>query len=239
MRSDSLVPLLAGQPQNDTGYRQGVVVAWNQSTAENLVTVGGALLTNLPALNTSEATLLVPGDVVVCVRWGRSWAVLGRVIIPGTSESASALSALRTESASVTAQDTITSTSYADAPVNVGPEITIQVGASGRLLVFPRAHILSQGPTTAAGNSLTVQGGMGFTLSGANTSAVTSDRVVTLEAGLMVTSSTHWIRIEGDAGGAILIEGLNPGATTLTAKYRSTSGVTTQVTNRTLTAMAI
>ena len=241
-RSSDLMQLLVPDPAasgRGVQWRKGLIVTWDPETAENTVLINGAIATNVPILNTSEAAILAEGDVVGLISFGSTWGILGRFTIPGSPEAVSALSSLRTASASVTALDTITSTSYVDAPTNVGPTINITVGASGRLLVFPRAHIMSQAPSTAAGNSQTVQGGMGFTLSGANTAAVAADRVVTLEAGLTVTSSASQIRIEGDASAAILIEGLNPGLTTLTAKYRSTSGVTTQVTNRTLTAMAI
>lgn len=239
MRSDNLVPLLAPQKPTGMGARKGVVVSWDQETAENTVLVGGTLLTNLPILNTSEAAILAEGDIVTCITLDTSWAILGRLTIPATPEAVSALSSLRTESATVSGVDTISSTSYIDAPTNPGPEVSITVGPSGRLLVFLGAHILSQGPVTAAGNSQTVQGGMGFRLSGANTSAVVAGRVITLEAGLLVNSGTSQIRIEGDAGRAILVAGLNPGLTAITGQYRSTSGVTTQFSDRNITVMAL
>ncbi len=103
MRSDDLVPLLAlaaaSAPASGDGLnlRQGLVMAWDQLTAENTIMVDGVTLTNLPCLNTSEAAILRPGDVVSLLVKGRnaqSWAVLGRHIIPGTPEATSGYSAL-------------------------------------------------------------------------------------------------------------------------------------------------
>jgi hypothetical protein len=60
-------------------FRQGVVVTWDQTTGENTVNVGGTVLTNLPALTTSEVTSLAAGDVVGLLRSGPQFFVLGRI----------------------------------------------------------------------------------------------------------------------------------------------------------------
>ena len=77
--SDDLAPLLASQPATGAGYRQGVVLAWDPTTAANTIDVGGALINNVPVLNTSESLLLQPGDVVGLLTAGASWCVLGRL----------------------------------------------------------------------------------------------------------------------------------------------------------------
>lgn len=81
-RSDDLAPLLAPAPAPAVGYRQGVVVAWDSVTFANQVSVGGATVTNLPLLNSSDASLIVPGDTVGILTFGSSWAILGRFTVP-------------------------------------------------------------------------------------------------------------------------------------------------------------
>jgi len=242
-RSYDLLPLIKKPDPAASGrgvqWRKGLIVSWDPETAENTVLINGTLAENVPILNTSEAAILQAGDVVGLISFGSTWGILGRFTIPGSPEAVSALSSLRTASHSVAALDVIASTSYIDAPTNPGPTTQITVGPSGRLLVFPKAHIMSQGPVAAAGSGTTVQGGMGFRLSGANTAATAADRVVTLEVGLTVNTGTSQVRVEGDVGGHILLEGLTPGLTTITAQYRAASGTTTQFTNRNITAMAL
>lgn len=220
MRSDSLVPLLAGPPPNDTGFRQGVVVAWDQNTAENLVLVGGTLLENLPALNTSEASILAEGDVVVCVKWGRSWAVLGRVIIPGTAEAASSIQSItnRILAARDGASGTRNSTSFGDLTgANVGPSVTATVGTSGRVLAFWGAGMGFTG-------SFQEDTGcdVGLELTGANTQAASSGFALGLgtqhptSPATGAATSSQYIQ----ASNMHLYTGLDPGATTFTMKYR-------------------
>ncbi|HEY3484350.1 MAG TPA: hypothetical protein VGK49_03150, partial [Ilumatobacteraceae bacterium] len=112
MRSDDLVPLLAQSPGPAVGFRQGVIVTWDQETAENTVLVGRSIMTNLPILNTSEAAILAEGDVVGILVAGATWGILGRFTIPGTPEAVSALSSLRTESDSVPDFEALTSLSF-------------------------------------------------------------------------------------------------------------------------------
>src|SRR5688500_10078081 len=95
MLTDDLVAALAPPPASGgaaVGYRQGVIRSYDQTTGANTVEVGGALLTNLSLLNTSEALLLTPGAVVGVLTAGPAWFILGRVTVPCTPEALSALS---------------------------------------------------------------------------------------------------------------------------------------------------
>lgn len=77
-----LAPLLASAGLPDVGFHQGTVTAWNEVTGTNTVTVNGATLTNLPALNLGEFVILEPGDVVGLLRFKHTYFILGRIILP-------------------------------------------------------------------------------------------------------------------------------------------------------------
>jgi hypothetical protein len=218
-RSDDLVPLFGPGPGKPVGYRQGVVVTWDQSNAENTVLVGGALMENLTCLNTSEAAILAAGDVVTVATYGNSWGILGRMTIPGTPEAVSALSALRTASDSVTATEDYSSSSFGDL-ATVGPEVELTVGATGRVLVTLSATIEYEAERGFGANS--AGGMMSFEMSGANTLMPFLSRAV---RGRIEYSSAQVPTFDTDLTGildaskVVLLEGLNPGLTTFTAKY--------------------
>ena len=245
MRSDDLVPFLTSPASaggsKGVGWTKGEIVSWNQQTAENIVLVRGVLVENVPILNTSEAALLQVGDVVGLLSFGSTWGILGRFTIPGTPEAVSALGALRTQSQNIPAIDTITSGTFAAAPVTPGPEVTIVVGPSGRLLVFVSALMYSQQSGTA-GNSYQEGGLMSFALSGANTLAAAANRALRQYSTVNITGSASNFTGAIGATRAILLEGLNPGLTTITAMYmRETfSGtITCNFYDRNITAMAL
>ncbi len=104
MRSDDLVPLFGSIPPASVGYKQGLVLAWDPLTAQNTIMVdGGIEFTDLAILNTAEASILQPGDVVGILTTGRSarsWMILGRVTVPGTPAATSAYSAMFSRTAS-------------------------------------------------------------------------------------------------------------------------------------------
>lgn len=82
-RASDLTPLLAPAPAPTVGLRQGTVLSYDPSDGSNTISVAGAVLTDLPLLNIGDTTNLAVGDVVVIVRYGSSWAILGRLIVPG------------------------------------------------------------------------------------------------------------------------------------------------------------
>lgn len=242
MRSDDLVPLVTAPAGASTpvGYRQGVVVSWNRADATGTVLVGGTLMENLPCQSVTEASLLVPGDVVGILTAGATWAILGRFIRAGSPEAAQALAALQTQSATELNTSSITSISWAAAPTNPGPEVTIRVGPSGRLLVLLSAEFVAQA-AIAAGNTMSIGGYMGFTLSGANTLAAGTDRALLMSHNLLANSSAITLGIDSAGTRAVLVTGLNPGLTTVTAVYMKVVGAAASVTvdDRNLTVMAI
>jgi hypothetical protein len=83
---DDLTPLLIpsrSAPAPVSGLRIGTVLTYDPATGANTVNVGGGTLTNLALLNTSDVINYSPGDTVVIMTMGPSWAILGRCDVPG------------------------------------------------------------------------------------------------------------------------------------------------------------
>lgn len=70
-------------PAGRESYRQGTILTFNPATGANTVQVGGAVLANLPILIGGDTVNLDAGDAVVLLRYASSWAILGRIVIPG------------------------------------------------------------------------------------------------------------------------------------------------------------
>lgn len=221
MRSTDLVPILAGlNGGRGMGYRQGTIVTWNPDTAENSVLVGATVIDNLPILNTSEASLLQAGDVVGIISSGSSWAILGRLVIPGTPEAASSIQAItnRIQAAGDSSTGTRNSSAWGDLTgAAVGPSVTIRVGASGRALCFwgcemgqtgnwqrkitPHASVQVSGASSVSpSDAYALNYAFEFPAAGLDTDAVVSS----------------WIQFSTFH----LYTGLAPGDTTFTMKYR-------------------
>lgn len=238
MRADDLVPLVMQKPAAGVGFRQGVIVTWDSNTAENTVIVGGQLMTDLPILNTSEAAILAPGDVVGILTFGSTWGILGRFTIPGTAEAVSSLSSLRTQSADVASVQSTTSSSFTDL-ATVGPEVTINVGPSGRVLVICSADIQAEAPRGSTLNTGTAL--MGYTMSGANTSAALDGYATktSIQYDNVSTSFITTLRVNAAMSRVTLRTDLNPGSTTFTAKYKRETAGTATFTNRNITVMVL
>lgn len=215
--SDDLVPLFGAAPAAGVGYRQGIVRAWNPVTAENTVEVDGVRFDNLPILNTNEALQLGEGDVVGILTVGQSagsWAILGRLTIPGTPQAASAL---RVVSNRITAAIdntsgtlTVPTPSYTDlSGVSAGPSVTATVSGSGKALVFFGVET-SWGSPVAEGMgayaSVAVSGAT--TISASASWGVGHDVYPVNESETFTASKFH------------LFSNLNPGEHTFTMKYR-------------------
>lgn len=228
MSTADLVPLFAAAAGGGkgVGFRQGSVVSWNQETAENVILIGDGLFTNLPCLNTSEASLLNPGDVVGVLTSGSSWAILGRLIIPGSPEAASSIKAItnRIVAAADASDGYRTSNTWGDLTgTGVGPSVTVRVGASGRALCLWSCEL----GQTVSGGFLQYQKRntphVGVQVSGASTVAPSDFNALNYQiehpaAGSAGDATTQsWIQ----AAMMHLFTGLNPGDTTFTLKYRN------------------
>lgn len=89
MITDNLAPLFdPGAP--GVRFRQGTVLTWNANTGENTIDLAGGTLTDVPVLNTSEATALKAGHVVGLLGQGSAWFIIGRVTPPNSTDFAGA-----------------------------------------------------------------------------------------------------------------------------------------------------
>lgn len=82
MTTDSdLTPILTelSKRRPDVVFRSGKVVAWDTTTGENTVNVGGTELSDLPVLIATEKLAITAGDVVGILRVREQYFVLGRV----------------------------------------------------------------------------------------------------------------------------------------------------------------
>lgn len=215
-RADDLTSVLMAAPEGPSqpmSYRQGVIVTFNRATLENTVQVGGSVLTNVPILGISDAASLGPGNVVGLMVVGSTWAILGRMVTPGTQEATDAITAVSQKiyTGYEPGLQTVTSVPFADLPG--GPALDFVVGASGRVLIMIGADSqgVNDGPI------------MSFALSGANTLAASSDRAYFVR-GVSTVPSTDAILVRVQAAAVIGLDSLTPGLTTITAKYAEASG---------------
>lgn len=241
--ADLFAPAPAGQSQAMT-YRQGRIVTFNPVTLENTVSVGGSVLVNLPLLGVAEAASFVAGSIVglACVRGdgGETWAIIGRFVTPNTADATDAITQVGQSIVTgfTAATESTTSVPFTDL-ATVGPVATLNIRASGKVLIFLGATI-SVGGGGAGPAAGSIWGGfMNFAASGANIIA----------AG---TPGGLGYSLQGVTGGGpqsefsiarmIPLSGLSPGITTFTAKYAigiGNPGETSQFRNRSIAIFAL
>jgi len=89
-RSDDLAPLLGPQDMPGLRFGQGTVLTWDAETGANTINYHGAVLPNVPILNTGEAIALKAGHIVGLLSWLGSYWILGRITVPGSADFAGA-----------------------------------------------------------------------------------------------------------------------------------------------------
>lgn len=198
MRSTDLAPLFAKTPP-ELGLRQGVVIAWDSITGENVVRLGGVDLTDLPTLASTGTVLLGPGDVVGLLRYRSTWFVLGRIGVPGQG-------AIGIRAATVVAEESTTSASYTDL-ATPGPVLNdVLIGSTRRSIVFIEG-------SASVIDGLAV---MSFSVTGASS----------IVAGGVPAPASIGVPTAGQVVGSIsaftvltAADGLNQGLNTFTVKY--------------------
>lgn len=227
MAADDLAPLLAKQPPATVGFRQGRIIAWNPITAENVIDVAGSLMTDLPILNTAEAGLLAPGDVVgievVGSGGAQTWYIKGRITIPNTPQAGSALSAWAARGKLAKADDFVefSGTTFAAPSDGLGPTITdFLVGNSGQALLFISAELNT--PDSSLAQSGTKPCFMGFDLSGPTNLAPDISRSLEINFGWSMPSGASMAAgITSSPTKMVPLTGLAPGTYTIDARYRA------------------
>jgi hypothetical protein len=225
-------------------YRQGIITAWNPATLANRVRVDGPTgpeFENLPVLGVAEAATYKVGAVVGIHVVSDSWAIVGRYVIPGTTQATDALAGLsqRFYTDFVVTGESCTSTTYTDL-ATVGPRVTIPVGASGRILIIATAQIQWG---TVPGATTNNEGRFNVAFSGANsrTPNDANDPLVGIKQVILSTvGNNNPSEIQATTAQAVFT-GLTPGDTTITMKYRNTYGGTnsSEFFRRVLTAIAL
>lgn len=135
-------------------------------------------------------------------------------ILVGTA--ANTLAARTIADASISTQETTSSTSYTDLGT-VGPAATAVTGTQALVLLY-----------TSAGNSSTGFSAMSYAVSGATTISATDVSCI----------GGAWGTGGGRASGVALVTGLTAGTNTFTAKYRVTAGTGTYL-NRRITVVPL
>lgn len=119
--------------------------------------------------------------------------------------------ALGQDSDYISTNQTSSSTSYTDLST-AGPAVTVTVPASGSVIILMNTHIAN---SVSSNTSL-----MSLALSGANTVSAADDSRYTII--MQAAGNGYQTRSL-----VYLVEGLTPGSTTFTAKYRVSAGVGT------------
>lgn len=139
------------QPADDPAnvkVRQGVVVAWDNDTAENTIAVAGGELLNVPSL-IAETVSLAAGDVVALLSMENKWLLLGKVTTPGDPDQVptwnadlSALAPL-VDLAAVTTGTTVTGATLETPEVNDGivTGALLRTAASGRRIEIAAVNL--------------------------------------------------------------------------------------------------
>ena len=191
-------------PAMPMSYRQGVVVEFDPATLANRLLVGGAYLDDVPVLGVAEAASLAAGSVVGLMVVGSTWAIIGRIVTPGTVEATDAITLVsqRTKSDTIATSEATASTSYTDL-ATVGPTVTgVPIGVSGRAVVSVGAVVgLLTGGVAF----------MSFSISGATTAAADDTRAYIVADNLITIGASKQVTVSG----------LTPGLHTFTAKYRA------------------
>lgn len=224
MRADDLTSLFTAQPQGPAqpmAYRQGVITAWNPITLQNRVLVAGVAMQDLPVLGVAEAASFKPGVTVGVATIGSSWAIIGRFVIPNTTDAQDAITLLgqRRHTATVATSEGTTSGTFTDL-ATPGPSIgNMLIPASGKVQVTVSAEI------NGGGNAL---GAVGVAVSGAFTEAASAAKALMVL--FDVVSSSRVLLYEGLPAG---------GLCTFTLKYRSSSLNMSQFASRDIVVEAL
>lgn len=237
MTDNDLTPLFTGRskgPALPMNYRQGTIIEWNPVNLKSKVLIGQTVFEDLPVLGVSEAASFRPGARVGVAAVENTWAIIGRFVIPNTTDAFDAITQLssRTKTAIIDVQQSTSSTTFTDL-ATVGPTVTVDISASGRALMI----LSAKGGWSVVAADVASGARMSAALSGTNTLAASTTWAAWT---FNQYGSTNFSVVDATITSAYVFEGLNSGATTFTAKYRSdTTGVTVDFNRRTIVVIAL
>lgn len=233
--TSDLTPLLQPAPGAQMRYAAGTIVAWNPATFENIVDLRGVPLVNVPVLSGPAGLTYREGDVVALMgsdpagrRGVASYAVIGRLVVPGPGVAAEAIAYMTTELGEALAasifsdritNDRVTGTLFFDDSVpntdwidgssqgSEGPVVSSRITSTGRALAIVSASIRVK-DTGNVQMSLEVE----------------SQGNVTHEPSDIRANAAMWTNtedsIQANITGVSVIEDLAEGVNTFTAMYR-------------------
>lgn len=114
-------------PRTEAPFLQGTVLAWDALAGTNQIRVRGAVLENLQSHLGSETSLIRPLDKVTLIRLNNSFAVLGRIETPGSTQRA-----LGIEYAEIPTLNNPVGTGF---ETRNAPFVNVYIGSSLRCLV--------------------------------------------------------------------------------------------------------
>ena len=223
-------------PAQEVAYRQGVILYFNPVTGSNVVQIGSTEMRDLPLQGVADVASLVRGAVVslLAIRSTQglvTYTILGRLVRPNTTEYTDAITLVsqRIYSDTVADAETTTSITYADLGTP-GPEVTAQIGVSGRALVLVTAAFQNTLADTTIRSANVV-----YAVSGATTvTPVDVSRGAYLQSKVGTSTGETGARFSA----ASLID-LNPGPNTFTVKYASGNGEVVGFSDRNITVFAL
>lgn len=190
-------------PAESSNFAQAEVIAWDAIAGTNIIRLRGVDLVNLQSLMGSEVSLIRAGDRIVLMRYLNSWAVLGRIEVPGSEQRAFGVASQRVSAAVSTA-----STSFV--ALSGGPAVTVYIGSSRRAKVELSSYMNGHDAIAYAG----------FRVTGASTIAPINRWSVAIGAastGGVVpdvwANATRTVNLSAD-------DGLNEGLNTFTMEYQ-------------------
>jgi hypothetical protein len=237
--SDDLAAVIVSPDREWSGRALGVVKSWNPDTFENVISIRGTDIPDLPLQQPLLGLTLTPGAVVMLDVWkprsGKGSAVYGisgqwlpvgagsaaKAVAFMTSALAKNLSAEvfteRIHEASVDTSEGTGSATYTDL-ATTGPTVAGVEIVTGKALVLISGRIRAE--QSASGNS---ESFMSFAVSGASTLAAADSRAASTWIRLSVhPTESHIVDVAMRGTAQVWLTGLNNGVHTFTAKYRTT-----------------
>ncbi|GAB3224093.1 hypothetical protein GCM10027447_12340 [Glycomyces halotolerans] len=241
--SDDLAPFMVPDDSPGVRYGQGKIISWNAETFANVIEWNGQKLQDLDVLAGVDALSWAPGMFVSLKgvdasgsRGVTQWVIEGRIIRPGSGSAEEIISFMRGSLARQISAEilgdrfdadympenaTRTLTTYGDPDgIDPGPVVAdMEISEAGLAVVW----LSAMGGAQISGSGDFQQGGwMSVEVSGATSRPADDDRASFID--VFGGSTSGGFGINSTPGRAVVIEGLNEGAHTFTAKYRAEDG---------------
>lgn len=222
--------------ENPPRYAIGILEEWDSATFANAVRYRGAVLRNLAVINRVEALSFTVGQQVALIGHSgtgpiTSFAILGSYLQPGGTAAGEAIQFLQSTVAKeisveifaerifsdvVPDLEITSSTSYTDL-ATPGPSVTADITSTG-LAVVMIGSFAAATKSSAIGAPILQYALMAYEISGATTRSPVDLESHATGAGFSAAES---VNVRNGSSKVSVVNGLNAGANTFTAKYRA------------------